>query len=411
MIAIARAVPYGANIINYAMGKSMAKVLKLNQFEKGTSYASIWDLMLIHQAKTAHLRDQRKPLKNNVIKMEISPKKSESLGWSDEDWRNFLEEFIEIFDGIDLSAKTNRASAKSTNLKNSQYVAAIHYDSKSTIPHIHLVANRVDCNGQTNDDHRISERVMMAARIMNERRGWELPEEISADRKAQITEDCMNVLRSMPAFDWNLYSSGLNKLGYKVTLRRDKTGNVVGYSVKVGNSNYKASVLADTKKLNASNIKKTWQSLHAEKKSGEKIRSINGTSGISSSKSHKIPSVQPGVAPVVSPKFIPQRINVGYKEYKFDIPQDAYNIIKDNVSLPGDNTTANIEDAAKIAMLLFAEYVDGATTVADNCGGGGTSCDNNWGRNPDEDDKKWAFRCAQQASQMCKPRSYKFRRR
>jgi hypothetical protein len=79
--------------------------------------------------------------------------------------------------------------------------------------------------------------------------------------------------------------------------------------------------------------------------------------------------------------------------------------------LPGDNTTANIEDAAKIAMLLFAEYVDGATTVADNCGGGGTSCDNNWGRNPDEDDKKWAFRCAQQASQMCKPRSYKFRRR
>lgn len=57
----------------------------------------------------------------------------------------------------------------------------------------------------------------------------------------------------------------------------------------------------------------------------------------------------------------------------------------------------------KCAMYLFLGYLDGATQFAQSCGGGGTSSDLPWGRNPDEDDRRFAYRCMIQAHKMLKP--------
>ena len=51
------------------------------------------------------------------------------------------------FDAVDLSAKSKRKSAKAPNLKDSQYVVALHRDSKSGIMHLHIDANRIDIRG------------------------------------------------------------------------------------------------------------------------------------------------------------------------------------------------------------------------------------------------------------------------
>ena len=61
----------------------------------------------------------------------------------------------------------------------------------------------------------------------------------------------------------------------------------------------------------------------------------------------------------------------------------------------------------KCAMYLFLGYLDGATQFAQSCGGGGTSSDLPWGRNPDEDDRRFAYRCMMQAHKMLKPASPK----
>ena len=53
----------------------------------------------------------------------------------------------------------------------------------------------------------------------------------------------------------------------------------------------------------------------------------------------------------------------------------------------------------KTAFLLFANYLDAATEIAESCGGGG-SPESNWGRKDDEDDIEWARHCARQARQM-----------
>ena len=57
----------------------------------------------------------------------------------------------------------------------------------------------------------------------------------------------------------------------------------------------------------------------------------------------------------------------------------------------------------KCAMYLFVGYLDGATQFAQSCGGGGASSDLPWGRNPDEDDRRFAYRCMMQAHKMLRP--------
>ena len=52
------------------------------------------------------------------------------------------------------------------------------------------------------------------------------------------------------------------------------------------------------------------------------------------------------------------------------------------------------------AFLLFAGYVDAATNFAQNCGGGGSAPDQNWGRDKNEDDILWARRCFRKARKM-----------
>ena len=54
----------------------------------------------------------------------------------------------------------------------------------------------------------------------------------------------------------------------------------------------------------------------------------------------------------------------------------------------------------RTAFLLFAGYVDAATTFTQNCGGGGSAPDHNWGRDKNEDDILWARRCFRKAREM-----------
>lgn len=56
----------------------------------------------------------------------------------------------------------------------------------------------------------------------------------------------------------------------------------------------------------------------------------------------------------------------------------------------------------KCAMYLFAGYLDGAIQFAKGSGGGGSASDLPWGRYPNEDDRRFAYRCMMQAHKMLK---------
>lgn len=397
MIAKAATISHGGNAVRYSVNKDSADIVLLNFLPEGLSAEAMYQRMVMKQKELAHLVNRGKPLKRNMIRMEISPTKEESAGWTLDDWARLANEYISVFDSIDLSERTKRAGAKSTNIAGSQYVAVLHRDSKSGILHLHIDANRIDMDGKINDDHLIAERAMAAARIVNQRRNWGLPEDIYERRRQEITDACMEVLRTMPKFSWEDYEAGLKERGYGVNLQRDSNDEVRGYSVQVGNSTYKSSVLGKGRHLMPSKIKATWARLHGEGKSQPKP-TAERESRTAATPSKRTQPDRP--SPVIRHYDI---ATDEHHSYHVAIPEEADEIIRRECAVPEDNPFATIEDVQRTALLLFAEYLDAATSMAASGGGGGSDT-GGWGKDKDEDEREWARRCARMANSLCKRR-------
>ena len=391
MIAKASTISHGANAIRYSVNKEKADIVKANLLPDNISPEAMYGRMMLVQRKFAENINKGRPLGRNVIRIEISPSEEESRGWTVNDWASLSNEFIRVFDSIDLSGKTKRASSKQTNLKGSQYIAALHRDSKSGILHLHIDANRVDMEGRINDSHKIGERAVMAANIINERRGWMQSEEIGIRHRQEISVCCMEILRKMDKFSWKQYEAELTKRGYKVHLQEKESGGVYGYSIKRGNSIYKSSVLGIGRSLTPSKIEATWAKLHPQERKSEPTKPI--------SQQTRTADITPISQPVI------KHYNIAtdeYHSYHVEIPEAADNIIRQNCSLEEAHPLAKLEEIQHTALLLFAGYLDAATSMATSSGGGSDT--GGWGRDKDEDELEWARRCARMANSMCKRR-------
>ena len=391
MIAKASTISHGANAIRYSVNKEKADIVKANLLPDNISPEAMYGRMMLVQRKFAENINKGRPLGRNVIRIEISPSEEESRGWTMNDWASLSNEFIRVFDSIDLSGKTKRASSKQTNLKGSQYIAALHRDSKSGILHLHIDANRVDMEGRINDSHKIGESAVMAANIINERRGWMQSEEIGIRHRQEISVCCMEILRKMDKFSWKQYEAELTKRGYKVHLQEKESGGVYGYSIKRGNSIYKSSVLGIGRSLTPSKIEATWAKLHPQERKSEPTKPI--------SQQTRTADITPISQPVI------KHYNIAtdeYHSYHVEIPEAADNIIRQNCSMEEAHPLAKLEEIQHTALLLFAGYLDAATSMATSSGGGSDT--GGWGRDKDEDELEWARRCARMANSMCKRR-------
>ena len=409
MIAIATTGSYGGNYLRYSTRKVDADVVKVHKLPEGLSSTTMWEMMEATQLKYRAKLNRHRPLVNTMIKIEVSPSEEETAGWMLEDWIKLTDDFIRAFDAVDLSGKTKRSSAKSTNIRNSQYVAMLHHDSASGILHLHITANRVDMDGNINDDHCIHERAMEAANKITEERGWVQAAVIREQNLNQIYKDCISILDEMRSFTWERYERAIRSLGYGMEIRRDSNDQVTGYTILKGHSRFKSSELSPSRDITPSRILKTWQDLHPE--SQHQVKPVP-------------PVKQPSVAPTETkrphPKPLPKEpepvkmahceITVDRETFSFDVPKPIYDYFQKCVSDPEDNPESNRERVLHTALLLFAGYVDGATTIAENCGGGGRSSSDDWGRKPDEDDLRWARRCIQRTQELHKKR-YSYRRR
>ena len=400
MIAKARAISHGANSMRYVVNKDKADIIKLHLLPDNVAAESLWSRMLLHQAK--FLGERSKAIKNNMIRIEVSPTSEETKGWTNTDWEKLADDFIREFDSIDLSEKNKCAKDRHTNLRNSQYVVSLHRDSKSGILHLHIDANRIDNDGNINNDHNIHIRAMAAANNIAKRRDWVQASDISIQNRQEITNACMDALRSMDRFDWSDYVERLKQRGYDVMLQKDSQDVVRGYSIKRGNSTYKSSSLGKGRNLMPSKIEATWKDLHKDilqQDKADKENQVKNTSAelqtANNARCRNCNEYQP--QPLVH-----HSINWNYHDYEIDIPSNANDILMQNMSLPKNNVFATINDLQQTAVLLFASYLDAATQMSESTGGGGSTPDG-WGRDKDEDDLEWARRCARMASQMCRP--------
>ena len=400
MIAKARAISHGANSMRYVVNKDQADIIKLHLLPDNVAAESLWSRMLLHQAK--FWGEHTKAIKNNMIRIEVSPTAEETKGWTNADWEKLADDFIREFDSIDLSKGTKRTKDMHTNLCHSQYVVSLHRDSKSGILHLHIDANRIDNDGNINNDHNIHIRAMAAANNITKRRGWVQASDISMQNKQEITNACINVLRSMDRFDWNDYVERLKQKGYDVMLQKDSQDVVRGYSIKRGNSTYKSSSLGKGRNLMPSKIEATWKELHKEVLQKENADIDNHEKNTSEELQTAKNARCRNCNEFQSQSLVHHSINWNYCDYEIDILSNVNDILMQDVSLPENNVFATINDLQRTAVLLFAGYLDAATQMSESTGGGGSTPDG-WGRDKDEDDLVWARRCARMASHMCRP--------
>lgn len=395
MIAQGEAIAHGAAAIGYSMGKDKAQTVKVNDLPDNIEPLAMWSRMMQLQHYFMKDKGNRKPIERKALRFEISPTIEESKGWTMQDWLRLAEEFIAVLDSIDYRPKNKDVKLKNTNIKNSQYVVSLHFDSKSGIPHLHIVANRIDNMGNTNDAHYIGERAAHAANILNEKYGWVQSMQRREENIKQISDDCLTALKKMPHFDWNTYCRMLRNKGYDIQLKKDSIGKACGYTIRKGNSIYKSSLLGNSRNLMPSKIEDTWRKLHqssrAKQDSMMTSRTESKTESTNVSSTKKSNSSMAYHYSILDDK----------QMYEVNIPNHIQDIFANEFATSDD---WNISNLAKVAALLFAEYIDAATSIASS-GGGGGSPGSGWGKDKDEDERDWALRCARMAKWLCKPMS------
>ena len=198
--------------------------------------------------------------------------------------------------------------------------------------------------------------------------------------------------------------------GYEVTPRYDKDKKLVGYTIGKNASVFKASEIG--RKFMASQLESTWKKFHP-KSTQVKVKPSAPTFTPSSRPVRPTaqpttltrPKVQPKVQSKSVPSFTTFNIDTPIGSKAVEIPNSLKDVFFNEAHVPDGNDTATVENVAHTAMLLFAGYIDAATSMSESCGGsGGSSPESDWGKKDDEDERTYARRCLQMAHSMCKPK-------
>ena len=412
MIMLASVVPYGGNAVRYALEKEKAKLVKVNHMPKGIDPTAIWYMMKHHCQLHQQDRTVGRNLERLMVQFVISPSKEEAKDFSMKDWRNLQDESLDTLDSVGLIPRGMKQEVK-TNFRNSMNVGGLHSDSKSGTLHLHMDCCRVDLDGNTNDVHDIHRRAMMAAEIINMRHGWKQPKEIREMRKEEIKDFCEYTLRNMQEFDIDYYFKLLRMKGYEVTPRFDKDKKLVGYTIGKNASVFKASEVG--RRYMASQLEASWKKLHpaptqvkVKPASPTVIPSTRPTRPVTPKPTFTQTKVQPSVQPKPTPAKTVFNIDTGSEVKKVWISDSVKDIFFNEAQVPEGNEIATVENIAHTAMLLFAGYIDAATSMSESCGGGGGSTpESDWGKKDDEDERMFARRCLLMAHSMYKPKSVK----
>lgn len=402
MIAKARSIAHGSAMTNYATKHNRADIVLTRNLDEGLTPLAMWGAMeTIHQKYEPKFR--RKPVEKPTIRLEVSPSLDETKGWTLNDWYEYAQRFLDEFMKAAQAKDGKKKGAGKFNLDRAQIFACLHFDAKSGIPHLHILINRIDLDGNLMNDSFVGESAVKAAHAINIERGWELPEDIHEAHLQEITEACYDILRGISRYDWDSYKHGLESRGYKVHEQRDKQGVLHGYTVLRGNSRFKSSKLGKGRNLTASKLEATWKKLHPVAPTVVKPSPAVGTSRSTERKplTERYIERQNATQPKPeAPSVFRKILSVDGEKYSITMPLEAYKAMEDAVEVPDESVP--FENVLNVAMLLFLNYVDAATSISESCGGGG-STPSNWGKDKDEDEREWARRCAQHANWLCKP--------
>lgn len=393
MIAKAKAISHGINAIRYITGESLNKkhpekihrVLD-NLMPSQPDTLGIWNSMQLTLSRF-------RPIKNSVIRIELSPSAEHTRFFNVEDWQQLWQDFVAEFDKQVIIGKDGKARSCPTNLANSKYTVWLHTESEGGVPHLHATVCRMDEDGNINNDHNIHLRAQRAAERVARKRGWTTAAQVRNSNIHQVNRDCMDTLKSMQSWSWVEYKDALIQKGYAVHERKDGNGILRGYALVNGNTKYKASELGVGRNLMISKLPKTWEKLHYQSRVGTLNNKSKGTQTEQTPK----PSVYANYTKynTCHSGTVPYTLNHENQNHHFYIPEKVLDCFNNEFDY---RHTANSRELTDMAVAIFVGLLE-TPNVATGSGGGGSQSDLPW-RDKDEDDLQWARRCARAASRL-----------
>ena len=341
-----------------------------------------------------------KPIKNSVIRIELSPSAEHTRLFDIEDWQKLWQDFATEFDKQVFTGKDGKVRSCQTNLANSKYTVWLHKESDGEVPHLHAAVCRLDEDGNINNDHNIHLRAQRAAERVAKKRGWTTAVQIRYTNIHQVNRDCMDALRLMPEWSWEEYKNALTRKGYSVHERKDAQHVIRGYALVNGNTKYKASELGVARNLMISKLPKTWNKLHHK----PQVTAVSNQPKEAQTEQNLKPSASAEHTRynTYHPDTISYTLNHDDKEHRFYIPEKVLDCFNDEFDY---RDTENSQELTDMAVAIFVGLLE-TPNVATGSGGGGSQSDLPW-RDKDEDDLQWARRCARAADRLLgkKPKS------
>jgi len=405
MMAKAKSISHGIRAMLYVSGESRNKKhpekitrIRDNFILQGMDASGIWTEM---KFATMDCPD----IKNNVIRLEISPAMEHTEDFTVKDWQQLWNDFAAAFDNQEILNEDGEVISVPTNISGSKSSVWLHRESDSGIPHLHAVVCRIDENGNINNDHAIHIRAHRAAEQVARQRGWITAKHIHESRIPQVSEDCLEALRELDEWSWKGYAEKLAAKGYELYLRKDKKGVIRGYVLHKGSSRFKGSELGKGRNLTASRIERTWEKLHPEQTKQEsptpKQPVITAPKPSVHNEAEQNPQTDAGRNNPVYEYYTewqPDRLRTEFeyagKNYDRYIPEKVLDCLNDEFDF---RELANWQALQNLAIAFFTLVASPYGEVSGG-GGGGSQSDLKWGRDPEEDEIEFARRCAREAS-------------
>lgn len=126
--------------------------------------------------------------------------------------------------------------------------------------HVHILASRIDMDGNVISDKQIGLRAKKVAEEMSVAYGMAMAKDLKSDRK-DIRRIAREELARLPEYSLQSFKSALERRGIRMEAYADRQGSVRGYRLYVdGGHKYKLSQI--DRGLTAVRIEATWRQLH-----------------------------------------------------------------------------------------------------------------------------------------------------
>uniref|UniRef100_UPI003F651841 mobilization protein MbpB n=3 Tax=Bacteria TaxID=2 RepID=UPI003F651841 len=224
MIGKGKSISHGVAALEYDLAKEINGQAVATEIARHELYGCTGAEM-VQEMKPYHIDFPN--VKNNCLRFEVSPSIEESSSFTDTDWAELGNDFMQRM-----------------GLMNHQYIIIKHSgtESKKKQAHLHILANRISLSGELYRDNWIGKRATEAANAIAKERDFVQSQDIGKANKAEIKEAMDGVLKKMQGFDFTKFKEELGKRGFKVREARASTGKLNGYYVTArSGTEYKAS--------------------------------------------------------------------------------------------------------------------------------------------------------------------------